>query len=325
MSEDRIPFPQEYGRKRLNALYREIPLKDTTSRMLRKYFNAMANLYGIIPLRKAWEIIHSQCPRMITEAEFLAFAKIARHECELFCILGVHELYTEEKETDFFQYEIIDTDLFMMREDLYYDTAASQQGKPYYVPGKQELLRYADSFYWEAAPAEAELAEFCAKKLKMEEDAISFLLLQINERVRYLIKDSGMPDLEPFGVTFASQKQLNEFLRLYREICNNGRMQCNRGHTPYELWEMTPPEQRVPKAIELGPNIRAAIASGKINTHEMRRQIFAMDLPNEELRLSMLRQLDEMEEAARPQKVSRNAPCPCGSGRKYKNCCGKNR
>ena len=31
----------------------EIPLKDTTSRLLRKYFNAMANLYGIIPLRKA--------------------------------------------------------------------------------------------------------------------------------------------------------------------------------------------------------------------------------------------------------------------------------
>lgn len=22
------------------------------------------------------------------------------------------------------------------------------------------------------------------------------------------------------------------------------------------------------------------------------------------------------------QKVGRNAPCPCGSGRKYKNCCG---
>ena len=24
-------------------------------------------------------------------------------------------------------------------------------------------------------------------------------------------------------------------------------------------------------------------------------------------------------------KLSRNAPCPCGSGRKYKNCCGKNK
>jgi uncharacterized protein len=25
-----------------------------------------------------------------------------------------------------------------------------------------------------------------------------------------------------------------------------------------------------------------------------------------------------------PKKVGRNDPCPCGSGRKYKNCCGKN-
>ncbi|NLF80400.1 MAG: hypothetical protein GX572_04315, partial [Clostridia bacterium] len=24
------------------------------------------------------------------------------------------------------------------------------------------------------------------------------------------------------------------------------------------------------------------------------------------------------------QKIGRNEPCPCGSGRKYKNCCGKN-
>ncbi|MBC6995220.1 SEC-C domain-containing protein [Lewinella lacunae] len=22
-------------------------------------------------------------------------------------------------------------------------------------------------------------------------------------------------------------------------------------------------------------------------------------------------------------KIGRNAPCPCGSGKKYKNCCGK--
>lgn len=44
-----IPMPEEYARRKLNALYREIPLKDTTSRLLRKYFNAAANLYGIIP------------------------------------------------------------------------------------------------------------------------------------------------------------------------------------------------------------------------------------------------------------------------------------
>jgi preprotein translocase subunit SecA len=25
----------------------------------------------------------------------------------------------------------------------------------------------------------------------------------------------------------------------------------------------------------------------------------------------------------REEKVPRNAPCPCGSGKKYKNCCGR--
>ena len=37
--EQYIEFPEEYTRRKLNARYREIPLKDTTSRLLRKYFN----------------------------------------------------------------------------------------------------------------------------------------------------------------------------------------------------------------------------------------------------------------------------------------------
>lgn len=37
-----IDIPETYSRRKLNAMYREIPLKDTTSRLLRKYFNAMA-------------------------------------------------------------------------------------------------------------------------------------------------------------------------------------------------------------------------------------------------------------------------------------------
>ncbi len=46
--ENFILFPEIYTRKQLNDLYRDIPMKATTSRTLRKYFNAMANLYGII-------------------------------------------------------------------------------------------------------------------------------------------------------------------------------------------------------------------------------------------------------------------------------------
>lgn len=70
-----VSLPEVYSRRKLNALYREIPLKDTTSRLLRKYFNAMANLYGIIPLRKAYEIISAQCRHPVSKEEFLSFQR----------------------------------------------------------------------------------------------------------------------------------------------------------------------------------------------------------------------------------------------------------
>ncbi len=32
----------------------------------------------------------------------------------------------------------------------------------------------------------------------------------------------------------------------------------------------------------------------------------------------------EEKPVVKEQKVGRNDPCPCGSGKKYKNCCGRN-
>ena len=120
--EQYIEFPEEYTRRELNARYREIPLKDTTSRLLRKYFNAMANLYGIIPLHKAKEIIFSLSPKLVTGDEFLAFAEIARHECEGYYILGGDELYTDVKHTKPLDREIIDVTLIGESIDLFIET-----------------------------------------------------------------------------------------------------------------------------------------------------------------------------------------------------------
>ena len=94
-----IDIPETYSRRKLNAMYREIPLKDTTSRLLRKYFNAMANLYGVIPLRKAWEIVSDQNTDLVSKEEFFTFAEIARHECEDYCIMKDDELYLDGKPT----------------------------------------------------------------------------------------------------------------------------------------------------------------------------------------------------------------------------------
>ena len=86
---------------------------------------------------------------------------------------------------------------------------------------------------------------------------------------------------------------------------------------------MQPPEKRIPRSMSLGPNIRKAIADGTMDAAELRRGILAMEMPSEELRFSLLKEIANAVAEAKPKKVGRNDPCPCGSGKKYKKCCGR--
>jgi len=48
------------------------------------------------------------------------------------------------------------------------------------------------------------------------------------------------------------------------------------------------------------------------------------DLLSEERRKELYKTEKSSKTVVKPAKVGRNDPCPCGSGRKYKQCCGKN-
>ena len=43
----------------------------------------------------------------------------------------------------------------------------------------------------------------------------------------------------------------------------------------------------------------------------------------EEKRLQIAKNYRKSKTVVKPPKIGRNDPCPCGSGKKYKNCCGK--
>lgn len=325
--EGYVSIPETYTRRQLNALYREIPLKDTTSRTMRKYFNAMANLYGIIPLKKAYEIISEQSPSLVTKEAFLAFAEIARHECEGYFILGEDEIYTDGKKKSAWEREIIDVTLFDEDIDPYHETLRSQQGKPYYVPEKKRFLCYENPFYYEDVPEVIALKKFLSERLFLDEDKLEAIFVDILYGTRCKNADFSkvMNRLHELGLDFTREADVRKFAELYQQFHNHTRMQCNRGYTPDELFQMQPPEERTPKSISLGPNIRKAIADGTMNAKELREGILAMEMPSEELRFSLLKEIADAEAAVKqkPKKVGRNEPCPCGSGKKYKHCCGR--
>ena len=47
------------------------------------------------------------------------------------------------------------------------------------------------------------------------------------------------------------------------------------------------------------------------------------DIFDEETRKALYREQKDSHTVRKPKKVGRNDPCPCGSGKKYKFCCGK--
>lgn len=330
MSKDEayyIPMPEEYSRRKLNALYREIPLKDTTSRLLRKYFNAAANLYGIIPLSKLYEIITVQNKALVTEAEFLAFAEIAKHENEEFYILGKSDLYCDGPKTPLMEYEVIDVALIGDNLEEYHEILRGHQGKQYYVPEKKVFLAYDSPFYWEQTKEAIALREFLLSKTNLKDDKLDTVFEDICYGTR--CSNAGVQEvmerLHKQGVEFRRNRDVNAFVEIFQAFHNNSRMQYNRGYTPHEMSAMIPPEDRVPKSISLGPNIRKAIADGTMDADELKKQILTMDMPNEMLRFSLLKELADASKTAVPKakKVGRNELCPCGSGKKYKHCCGK--
>ena len=318
-------WPETYSRRVLNQMYRTIPLKDTTFRLLRKYFNALANLYGVVPLRQAYKIITDQNPKLVTRDEFLAFSEVARHECEDYYLLGLDELYIDGPDSvDPMERELIDIALVDESLDRYHELLRQHQDKPYFIPKKTALLAYEDAFYCEPTPQASSLRYFLSERLHIEDTKADSIMEELIYSCRCL--DAGIADvlqrMNQIGVTFKKKGLSEEFIMAYQDFHNNTRMQANRGYTPNELLSLYPLEKQIPQSISLGPNIRKGIEDGSIQVSDLRQQLLSAQLPNEELRIGLLKELSKIH-PLKAIKVGRNELCPCGSGKKYKKCCGR--
>lgn len=328
-AHEAVILPEPYGRRVLNAQYRAIPLKDTTFRLLRKYFTAMSNLYGIISLRKAYEIIQAQNPGLVSSEEFLLFSEAARHECEGYYILGRDELYHEGRLNSPLDREIIDFTLIEADLKSYRVTHRAQQGKPYYIPSKSKLLSYIDPFFCDTTDTALALQNFLTNQLRLPSLLVDDVFDEIVYGVRCLGADLSQvrSHLSDMGVTFARRHDASAFAALFGAFHDDTRMQYHRGHTPAELFAMLPPEDRIIRSLTLGPSLQKALTDGSADPDALLQRISDADLPSEEIRLSLLRSItDTAEKIGGPRKkvkTGRNDPCPCGSGLKYKKCCGR--
>ena len=179
------------------------------------------------------------------------------------------------------------------------------------------MLKYADESYYKKTLQTNALLNFFMKDMRMNKaDAEEFLYEAVFE-IRMNDGQFNLPfdEYERMGLLF-TENQIKKFMPLYQELNNNLLTAYNRGHTPNELHSQTSP-----KAIVFGKNIISALQSGEMNINELRRNLMESDMPAE-FRVQMLSELMKIDNV---KSISKNALCPCGSGKKYKRYCGKDR
>lgn len=339
MSEQtRSDFPDRYTRRELNRQYRDIPLTENAFRKLRRYFCAMSDLYGIIPVGKAWEIISSQCPRLVNENEFRAFVQVARHECEGYLILRADEICPTDKPNELMAWEIIDISLLFSETevDRYEQVKRKQQGKPYYIPEKAFFMssdadefssckHQLDDMYYFLKSADRRASD-------EEVNLLTFFLATLARKDEVKL-DVAVGLLEENGWQLTTSRQAKRFVELFMDLHSHSRQQGNRGFTPRELAAMQS-QKKIYSQVDIGPHLRKMMEDGLIDPMGGVEQEQAPQNMVDAIR----NVLSEPAAAKRPhenpspaakypmwpgQKVGRNDPCPCGSGKKYKNCCGR--
>lgn len=223
-------------------------------RLVEQYILAFSNLYGVFEESALLEIFNSQNEEKLTSEEFYSLLNKFMEKSGLVQAYNgkfVHEALLEGVGLD----ELI----------------AEVEGKEYFVPAKEELLKYSDEFYIEMTPEHTNLKQYLLRLFNNDEEVAQGLFEDLCLALTddSLSVDDALFELERRDIEIKDRKQLQEYIGAISLVNDNTRKWANRGFTPIE---MPAPKQ---------------------------------------------------EPIVKEKTIGRNEPCPCGSKKKYKKCCGK--
>lgn len=268
-----IIMPDEIKAAAAQINLTELKKEHNQGQMVYQYILAASQLYGVIHPNKLIEIYNAQNPDKLTEQELL------KHVGELM-----------ERGQGITQHDGYIVNSYLVNdlgETEIANLLDSAKDKPYYVPEREELLRYADETYFEMTSQLSALQDYVLKELCKDQETVDYL---IDDVQLACAKGSSIQDLiyefESRKINFKTPLQAQQTIQLLTEIYNNTRMWSNNGHTLVELLALNEGNE----AIGSKPSLLTLVDGSKANS-----------VP----------------------KVGRNDPCPCGSGLKYKKCHGK--
>lgn len=297
---DEYGFPETFTPAVLSQMRERLTISQDVFRNIHSYFDAAGNLYARISLQKLFDIYNDQNPS-VSQEDFLEAAYVIAHEPNHYAILQRNVFHDELPLSDPMDQELIAEYLYALGDDEYYELEQAQEGKPWYIPSREEFLKYTNDFYHEETSQLQALTNFLQntqRKLHCPPQEIAdeiHGLLEMDARLTDIVDD-----VHRLGVRFQDPQNFQLFIRLCLNLSHHTRRHSHRGHTPAEL---NLPQQALAEAME------------EVSFDDDYRD--PLDTMGQLMRTNL------MPVPTITGKPSKNAPCSCGSGRKYKNCCGK--
>ena len=235
--EESDVIPETYEKEEIIKLYAQLNLPEELIVNVHGYFEAAANLYGIISLGALLHIYNKQ-NQPLSQEDFLAIAEVIRHEPNDFLILGGEVFYGDVSTVPPLEREIIQTDILECDPEDYYRLSDMQQGKRYAILPREQFLCYKAPSFMPMTPQSYDILK-CLKKrqCRLHGDAEEVLYsVHAMMRMDWPMQET-VNGFEKFGFSFKGPQEIFEFARLYQEMSNHTRKIANRGLTPAEMRE----------------------------------------------------------------------------------------
>ena len=296
-------------------------LKQCRKGWLVKCIHFFIQYYGIAPIEVIYEMYRQKVKDSIDEMIGMLWEMPV--DIVESCLFTMDKLGMEgwPKENPLYSEKGIFVHLQLF-EDAEFDYLLRQQmDKDFYIPSAQQIDEICRIGYEASSSAYKKLESFFTKKLKFSyEQAVTWCLQVWANSYEGESPSKIINKMTEANIEF-EEKMINELLELLVAAHNNTRMKENRGEKPSEMVRK--------KSVDKMPTIVPASSNAAAILKDAAPQLEAMGVPvdlngnTDVIQTTMFPSGLNGEPIRVEKKIYPNDPCPCGSGKKYKKCCGK--
>lgn len=221
------------------------------------------------------------------------------------------ENFEQFKETPLYSDYVLLIHTSLVEEEGMEYLAAKQGDINFFIPSAELINEISAKGYEASAPVYKKLRTFLKNRLKFNFEEAEKWCVEVwtacNENISSI---ELFENMQIHGIDSKNDKVINELMNIIADAYSNTRVIENRGHTLNEIERYS--NFSVDADLELNFSKMMNDAMEK-----MREMGYSES--------DILEAITEFgnELMGEETKVGRNDPCPCGSGKKYKKCCGK--